>query len=94
MASMLVSKSYSLQQGQTLRRETADQEVCLVLLSGKADVQTKEESGKIGQRMSVFEQIPPYSVYVANNDRYEVTALTPWSSLFVRLLAPGIIVHV
>lgn len=66
-----------LAEGQTLSRETADQEVCLVLLSGKANVKTKEEQwDNIGQRMSVFEQIPPYSVYVSNNDSYEVTALT------------------
>lgn len=63
--------------GETLKRETVDQEVCLVLLSGKADVQTNEEKWQgIGQRMSVFEQIPPYSVYVTSHDSYEVTALT------------------
>lgn len=66
-----------LAEGQSLIRETAGLEVCLVLLTGKADVVTKQAEWKnIGQRMSVFEKIPPYSVYVPNDDRYEVIALT------------------
>ncbi|OBZ09483.1 5-deoxy-glucuronate isomerase [Bacillus sp. FJAT-26390] len=66
-----------LAKGQDLRRETADKEVCLVLLSGKADVTTAEQKWQaIGERMNVFEQIPPYSVYVPNGDRYHVHALT------------------
>lgn len=66
-----------LSQGQVLRRETGSNEICLVLLSGKADVATKLQSWPaIGERMSVFEQIAPYSVYVPNDDLYEVLALT------------------
>jgi 5-deoxy-glucuronate isomerase len=66
-----------LEEGQTLLRETGEQEVCLVLLSGKADVATKSEQWNgIGQRMSVFEKTPPYSVYVPDADRFEVRALT------------------
>ena len=68
---------YSLEAGSKLKKKTNNQEVCLVLLSGKADVQTKEESFKnIGKRMSVFEKIPPYSVYIPNDDYYEVRALS------------------
>ncbi len=66
-----------LAEGQTLRRETGSMEVCLVLLSGIADVATAHEAWPgIGRRMSVFEKTPPYSVYVPNDDRYEVTART------------------
>lgn len=66
-----------LEAGQTFSRSTLDQEVCLVLLSGIADMKTNQEAWKgIGQRMSVFEQIPPYSVYVPHQDQYEVTALS------------------
>lgn len=66
-----------LEEGRTLRRETGGVEVCLVLLSGIADVATAQEAWQgIGQRMSVFEKTPPYSVYVPNDDRYEVTART------------------
>ncbi|KZS48243.1 5-deoxy-glucuronate isomerase [Paenibacillus glucanolyticus] len=68
---------YSLKSGETLQRNTNDQEVCLVLLSGKANVYTKEKQfGIIGHRMSVFERLPPYSVYVPNDDQYTVIATT------------------
>lgn len=79
---------YSLCPGETLQRETKDQEACLVLLSGKATISTKEQTfGLFGQRMSVFEQIPPYSVYVPNNDCYTVKAETPLE--LAVCLAPG-----
>lgn len=68
---------YSLKPGETLQNDTNEQEVCLVLLSGKAEVSTSKKSfGVLGQRMSVFERIPPYSVYVPNHDRYTVQAET------------------
>ncbi|WP_391574379.1 5-deoxy-glucuronate isomerase [Cohnella sp.] len=68
---------FRLLPGQTLSRSTGDNEACLVLLSGRADVRTNREIWVgIGQRMSVFEKIPPYSVYVPADDTYEVTALT------------------
>lgn len=48
-----------------------------MLLSGRADVSTREEQWRnVGERMNVFEKTPPYSVYVPNNDRYEVRAET------------------
>ncbi|MGG1519286.1 5-deoxy-glucuronate isomerase [Paenibacillus oryzisoli] len=66
-----------LKEGETLRRDTGSQEVCLVLLSGRADVATKGAAWRgIGQRMSVFDKTPPYSVYVPNEDWYGVRALT------------------
>ncbi|MFF2089906.1 5-deoxy-glucuronate isomerase [Paenibacillus sp. NPDC058174] len=68
---------YQLNPGDKLSRETGGNEVCLVLLGGLANVKTAKESwSNIGQRMSVFEQTPPYSVYVPNDDRYELEALT------------------
>jgi 5-deoxy-glucuronate isomerase len=66
-----------LAKGQTVSKETGGREVCLVLLTGLADVSTsREEWRSIGKRMSVFEQTPPYSVYIPSGDRYEVRALT------------------
>jgi 5-deoxy-glucuronate isomerase len=68
---------YVLQKGQMLRKETGDQEACLVFLSGKATVSTKQKQWKnIGERMNVFEKTPPYSVYVPSEDFYEVEAVT------------------
>lgn len=70
-------KVVKLEAGQRFSAETGEREVCLVLLSGKANVATaKAEWSNIGARMSVFEKIPPYSVYVPGADRYEVIALT------------------
>ncbi|WP_029192832.1 5-deoxy-glucuronate isomerase [Paenibacillus harenae] len=70
-------EAVKLEAGQSLRRETGENEVCLVLLSGRASVSTSKASWpEIGRRMSVFEKIPPYSVYVPSGDRYELTALT------------------
>ncbi|MDF2726340.1 MAG: 5-deoxy-glucuronate isomerase [Paenibacillus sp.] len=70
-------EAVKLEAGQSLRRETGENEICLVLLSGRAGVSTSKSSWpEIGRRMSVFEKIPPYSVYVPSGDHYELTALT------------------
>lgn len=66
-----------LSAGQRLGRETGELEVCLVLLSGTGKVSTSAlDWAEVGRRMSVFEKIPPYSVYVPNGERYEYIALT------------------
>jgi 5-deoxy-glucuronate isomerase len=68
---------YTLESKQTLSKQTGDRETCIVLITGKANVKTNNaEFNEIGERMSVFEKIPPYSVYVPNDDAYTVTALT------------------
>ncbi len=68
---------YSLDANETLNHHTYNNEVCLVLLGGRANVKTNEKSFEnIGKRMSVFEKTPPYAVYIPNEDMYEVTALT------------------
>lgn len=79
---------YSLKEGETLSKSTEANEVCLVLLSGRADVKTEKETFEnIGQRMSVFEKIPPFSVYIPNEDSYTVQALTDVE--LAVCLAPG-----
>ena len=68
---------YSLKAGETLAKETLSNEVCLVLLTGKATVETSDQTFEdIGHRMSVFEKVPPYAVYVTSDDQYSVTANT------------------
>jgi 5-deoxy-glucuronate isomerase len=68
---------YTLSAGQRLHRETGERELCIVLLSGVATVTTgKAEFVRIGQRMSVFEKTPPYSVYVPNGDGCSIVPLT------------------
>jgi len=68
---------YSLEKGKKLERQTENSEVCLVLLTGIATIKTNNEHFQnLGKRMSVFEKIPPYSVYVPNEDAFLVEALT------------------
>lgn len=67
----------SLKSAEKLIQSTDDNEVCIVLLSGKADIVTDQGAWtQIGNRMDVFEQIPPYSVYLPNQVSYSITALT------------------
>lgn len=68
---------HRLKPGQSFTRDTGDREVCLVLLGGHADVATSLRAWKnLGQRRSVFDRIPPVSVYVPHHDRFTVTAVT------------------
>lgn len=70
-------KVYSLKKGEKIERKTEENEICLVLLKGIANVKTDNKIYQnIGKRMSVFEKIPPYSVYISNDDTYIVEALT------------------
>ncbi|NNC22621.1 5-deoxy-glucuronate isomerase [Salinisphaera sp. USBA-960] len=56
---------------------SGDQELCLVLLSGKATIHCGDQVFEdIGQRMSVFEQVPPYAVYLPNDTDYRIEAHT------------------
>ncbi|ALS34823.1 5-deoxy-glucuronate isomerase [Pseudoalteromonas translucida KMM 520] len=56
---------------------STDNETCMVIVSGFADVKTDNESWtNIGERMSVFEKKAPYSVYTPPKDTLIVTANT------------------
>ncbi|MGP4039681.1 5-deoxy-glucuronate isomerase [Gracilibacillus sp. D59] len=79
---------YQLDKGKKLSKTTNNNEVCIVILSGKANIQTNDRSfSDIGQRKSVFEKIPPYSVYVPNQNQYSIEART---NLEIAIcLAPG-----
>lgn len=68
---------YELKAGQSLAQDTGDCEVCLVLVAGKASVNTHELTlDNIGERMSPLERKKPFAVYVPNDDYFEVTATT------------------
>ena len=65
----------ALKQGDKYYINTNNSEYCVVLLSGIADINTKNHSfNKIGKRFSVFDDIPAYSVYIPHNDHIEVIA--------------------
>lgn len=81
---------YTLSAGQQLTLPTEGTEVCLVIMTGKADVETRQERWPtIGERMSIFEQQPPYAVYVPPKDEYRVTALTDLELAVSRAPAEG-----
>jgi 5-deoxy-glucuronate isomerase len=68
---------HKLAKGQRFENDSKDQEVCLVLLSGRANVVCGEyRFENIGERMDIFEQIPPYAVYMPNKTHYSVEAAT------------------
>lgn len=68
---------HRLQPGQELSLPADDLERCLVLVSGLATVVTTVDTfSRIGQRMSPFERIPAWSVYVPHHSAAQVTAET------------------
>ena len=74
---------FMLKSGESLEQKTGVREICLVLVSGKANIKTCNESWEnLGERLSIFDSKyfteckPPYAVYVPNNDEFVVKALT------------------
>lgn len=66
---------YQLRKGETLRLDSGEKELCLVLVAGLASVKTRDAGfPAIGKRMSPFERVPPYAVYVPHHDQAEVVA--------------------
>jgi 5-deoxy-glucuronate isomerase len=67
---------YRLSPGEPLSNQTFDREVCLVLVSGKAELWAGEMSfGVLGQRMSPFDG-PPAAVYVPADSHWRIEAET------------------
>lgn len=74
--------AHRLTVGERLPVNSADKELCLVLLSGRVSV-TGEAPGQgafnwenIGDRQSVFEDKSPFAVYLPPNSQAQVTALS------------------
>ena len=66
----------SSQAGESARGSTGDREVCLVLISGKAQISAGGQYfGVLGERMTPFEG-KPWSVYVPGGSDWMVTAAT------------------
>ncbi len=65
-----------LEPGESVGAETGDREVCLVLVSGKANIGAGgEDFGTLGERMNPFEG-KPWSVYVPQGADWSVKAET------------------
>jgi len=68
---------YHLKAGAQACEQTGDREVILVLVEGKALVSAAgQDFGELGERMSVFERLPPACAYVPNGAEWSVTAST------------------
>nr|WP_298249471.1 5-deoxy-glucuronate isomerase [uncultured Halomonas sp.] len=91
---------HRLTQGQRIESSTGGREHCLVILSGRATVVSGEHRWEnIGERMDIFEKIPPYAVYLPNGASYSVEATTDMELAVCsaqgqgnhspRLIAPG-----
>jgi 5-deoxy-glucuronate isomerase len=78
---------HRLTQGETLSGSSGGQEVCLVLVSGRARISAAgRDFGIIGERMSPFEG-KPWSVYAPGGSEWSVVAET--ASELAVCLAPG-----
>ena len=77
-----------LQKNQTTLIKSNSNEVCIVVISGICNVRNKKINlTQIGDRMSPFERIKPWAVYINKNDFIELKAL---SSLEIAICkAPG-----
>ena len=70
-------EAYELQEGQVLTLPAINEERCLVLVAGRASISTPSaQFNDIGERMSPFERIKPWAVYVTPQETVQVTALT------------------
>jgi 5-deoxy-glucuronate isomerase len=67
---------HKLAAGETVKANTGEREVCLVLVSGKARIKISEKDfGLVGQRMTPFEG-KPHSVYVPGGSAWRAEATT------------------
>lgn len=70
-------KAYELEEGQQLTLPAVSEERCLVLVAGRATVTTPGATfTDIGERMSPFERIKPWAVYVTTGETIQVQAVT------------------
>lgn len=94
--------TYHLTEGQTLRGQAGGRETALVVLSGVGKAELNGRSvGQIGERLSVFDEVAPYALYLSEDASYEVectasgmeiavaSAPTTHRHLPARLIRPG-----
>ena len=70
-------EAHDLNEMEILDWKDQENESCLVILSGLANIIVDDEEFlNIGERMSVFDDLNPHAIYVPNNKQIKVTALT------------------
>ncbi len=66
-----------LQAGESCAAKTGDREAILVLVEGKANIVAGGKNfGELGERLSVFEQLPPHCLYVPGGSDWSAEATT------------------
>lgn len=80
---------WRLAPGETAHGANGDLEVILVLVEGKAEISgAGQDFGEMGERMDVFEKIPPHAVYIPRGAEWTATATT--NCTLAVCSAPGI----
>ena len=83
-------EAFKLEKGMRLKDTSGATEVCLVVLAGKADISTENESWQdLGGRSSVFDEQAPYAVYLPPNESFLVEAVTDLELAVCRAPALG-----
>lgn len=68
---------YRLRAGDSAAEATGEREVILVIVEGKAALTgAGQDWGVLGERMSVFEKLPPHCLYLPNGTEWRATATT------------------
>ncbi len=81
---------YKFKAGENLSQLSENNELCLVLVSGLADVKVAENHWLgLGERMSVFEDKAPYAVYLPPQQSFSVTAVTDLELAICKAPATG-----
>ena len=81
---------YELKAGATLDGLTENTEICCVLLSGRADFCSDEQQWhNIGERDSLFDQQPPYALYLPPGRSYQISAQSDVELAICRAPAEG-----
>ncbi len=71
-------KVIKLEAGQKHEGGLPDREACMVILTGRANVTVGDvEFFELGERMSVFEDVPPAAIYAPAGAHYSFIAQTP-----------------
>ncbi|MCY4427171.1 MAG: 5-deoxy-glucuronate isomerase [Halieaceae bacterium] len=83
-------EAFKLEKGMCLKDTSAGTEVCLVVLAGKANISTENESWQgLGGRSSVFDEQAPYALYLPPNESFLVEAVTDLELAVCRAPALG-----
>jgi 5-deoxy-glucuronate isomerase len=70
--------TYHLIEGQTLRGAARGRETAVIVLSGIGQAELNGQAvGRIGERLSVFDETPPYALYLSEDAGYQIECTSP-----------------